>query len=73
MSSRPLHRIQGLNSNVCKVLQAAGIRTVRDVLLASSLKIMLVADLSIYQVSALFHVVAEAIVIDVINLEDSQT
>lgn len=62
MASRPLTRIRGIDPTTCRLLQAAGMSTVRDLLLASPLKIMSAADLSYKDMQALLTTVTDSIV-----------
>jgi predicted ATP-dependent serine protease len=61
MAQRPLHRVRDLAPALSTALHAAGIRTVRDLLLASPLKLMLITDLSFEEVRLLIRAVSEAI------------
>ena len=57
MASRRLDRL-GLDAIVCDRLQQSGIVTVRDVLTATPLALMLLADMSLGEVNSLFNDIA---------------
>lgn len=62
MASRPLARVRGIEPNVVQLLHAAGITTIRDLFMASTLKIMSVANLSLCDAQRIVSAASEAAV-----------